>query len=475
MKQSIVKYKSIIQENNNFRLDAEYYSPEYMFFLKQIKKYTVYYLRKILHPTEILRIYCDKGIQILLAQNVRNNELDFSNIVFMDNSCKNLLKKNKLEYNDVVITRSGANFGQSASFKTSKIIYACADVLVIKSANEIKGGYLSTFLNSKQGKALLNRGSYGMAQPHIAPSYLYTLPIPRFHPYIEEKIDQIVTKADNLKQDAINCYTQAEKMLLSELNLLNWKPKYQKSFVKNYSDTIATSRIDAEYFQPMYDEIVNRFNNYKCVNLNDICELIGHPSNPPYAQNEETNKTFIVTQKHLGRYFLNNDFCLKDDALYTTKKFIKQNKQYLLKNNDILVYSVGAYIGKANIYTTNLQATIGSFLTIVRLKENTINPYYLLLLLNTDLGIMMSKRYQRGLAQPYLYPYDIKKYIIPIIDDNIQKDIEKIMVQAKTKIDMSKNLLEIAKNGVEIAIEQDESTAEKWINSEVEKLELDIE
>lgn len=43
------------------------------------------------------------------------------------------------------------------------------------------------------------------------------------------------------------------------------------------------------------------------------------------------------------------------------------------------------------------------------------------------------------------------------------------------KRETSKKLLEVAKNGVEIAIEQDESTAEKWINSEVEKLELDIE
>ncbi len=276
-----------------------------------------------------------------------------------------------------------------------------------------------------------NRLPIGSIQQHIFIWQIKNILVFLASKNFQATITDLYIKSIKFLTDSERLYAQAEQLLLSELNLLNWKPKHQSSFVKNYSDTISSSRIDAEYYQPMYDEIIDRFNNYKYVNLNDICELIGHPSNPPYAKNEETNKTFIVTQKHLGRYFLNDDFWLKDDAIYTTKEFIKNNNQYLLRNNDILIYSVGAYIGKSNIYTTNLQATIGSFLTIVRLKENTINPYYLLLLLNTDLGIMMSKRYQRSLAQPYLYPYDIKKLTIPLIEKDIQNNIELIMVKAK--------------------------------------------
>lgn len=43
------------------------------------------------------------------------------------------------------------------------------------------------------------------------------------------------------------------------------------------------------------------------------------------------------------------------------------------------------------------------------------------------------------------------------------------------KIDMSKNLLAIARRGVEIAIEQDENSAEYWIKSEIEDLGIDID
>ena len=53
-----------------------------------------------------------------------------------------------------------------------------------------------------------------------------------------------------------------KNLLLSELGLSNWQPKHRLSFVKNYSDTEKAGRIDAEYFQPKYDEIVKAIKSY---------------------------------------------------------------------------------------------------------------------------------------------------------------------------------------------------------------------
>ncbi|MFH1602259.1 MAG: hypothetical protein ABIB61_04885 [Candidatus Shapirobacteria bacterium] len=39
---------------------------------------------------------------------------------------------------------------------------------------------------------------------------------------------------------------------------------------------------------------------------------------------------------------------------------------------------------------------------------------------------------------------------------------------------LSKSLLEIAKRGVEMAIEKDEQEAEKWIESEIQKLRVKL-
>lgn len=63
------------------------------------------------------------------------------------------------------------------------------------------------------------------------------------------------------------------------------------------------------------------------------------------------------------------------------------------------------------------------------------------------------------MAQPYLYPYDIRTFPIPLLDNEIQIQIQQKIMEAFTMKKQSKHLLECAKRAVEIAIEQDEQAA----------------
>ena len=51
-----------------------------------------------------------------------------------------------------------------------------------------------------------------------------------------------------------------------------------------------------------------------------------------------------------------------------------------------------------------------------------------------------------------------------------QKEIKELVEKSFNDRKLSKSLLEIAKRGVEMAIEKDEQEAEKWINGEISKL-----
>jgi restriction endonuclease S subunit len=146
-----------------------------------------------------------------------------------------------------------------------------------------------------------------------------------------------------------------------------------------------------------------------------------------------------------------------------------------LQANDIILYSVGAYIGKANIYNSNVKATIGSFLTLIRPDHEKIIPYCLLVFLNSEAGKQMTRRCSRGMAQQYVYPYDIKKFIIPIISKSKQIEIEKKMLESLDAKALSKRLLDIAKHGVEMAIEKNEIDAQRWINEELKKLNVRLD
>jgi restriction endonuclease S subunit len=467
MQYSIVNLKTV-KENSDFRIDAEYYRPDYLEFLNQINLKKKFYLKKILHPTEIKRIYEDSGLQILLAQNVRNNEFDFSNIVYMSEDVKEKLKRNKLQYDDVVLTRSGANFGQSASFKQKQDIYACADVLVIKNTQDFKGGYLSTFLNTKQGRSLLDRGSYGMAQPHIASSYLYNLPIPKFNENFENIVDDLVNKSEKFKDQSKSLYSQAEQLLLSELGLLGWKPKHTLTFIKNFSATQEAERMDAEYFQPKYEEIIEAVKKYKggFVTLGEVAKTKRGSLIPDSFYNNQNGTPYIRGADFSSGF-------LSDDKLIYIDDSFSQKSETKIKKGDIIFALIGT-VGSTALVDNNFN---GAFISnnIGKITLKAYNPTVLQVLLHSIIGKLYFEKEQTQTAQPKISDKDIHKFILPILENKIEKEIEQKYFESLNSKNLSKSLLEIAKRGVEMAIEKDEQEAGKWINGEIEKLGVKIQ
>ena len=49
---------------------------------------------------------------------------------------------------------------------------------------------------------------------------------------------------------------------LSELGLTDWQPKHRLTFATDYASMQHSERIDADYFQPKYDEVVNAIKHY---------------------------------------------------------------------------------------------------------------------------------------------------------------------------------------------------------------------
>lgn len=233
------------------RFDPEYYRPDYMRFAAAVAAGDdLGQLAQIAHPAEIPRLYAGEGLQILLAQNIRAGYLDFPTTVFMPRCVEPRLRRNRLRPGDLVMTRSGANFGDTALYiGEPTALYACADCLIIRPA-ALPGGYLSAFLNSQCGRALLTRGAYGMAQPHIAPNYLKTMRVPRLPADAEQQVDDTIKRAYRIHHQSTTQYSDAESLLLRELRLDTLDFSHPLTYVANFSDTRAAGRVDAEYFQP---------------------------------------------------------------------------------------------------------------------------------------------------------------------------------------------------------------------------------
>lgn len=253
-----LKLSEMLHDNEGFRWDSEFFKKEYLAALRTVEKPNSQCLRdaagRIIHPIEIVREYCEEGIQIVLAQNVRDNLFDFTNKAFMAASKEAELSENLVVFDDVVMTRSGANFGQTACYKSRSRVFACADVLVIKR-KQIPGGYLSTFFNTCYGRLLLDRGSYGMAQPHIAPPYLRGLPIPRFAE-LETRIDELVQQSVSKFNECDRTLQATSDLLFASLGLASWQPNDSPTCTRSARDVFAAGRFDADYFRPRYQSLL---------------------------------------------------------------------------------------------------------------------------------------------------------------------------------------------------------------------------
>ena len=70
-----------------------------------------------------------------------------------------------------------------------------------------------------------------------------------------------------------------------------------------------------------------------------------------------------------------------------------------------------------------------------------------------------------GGVQTNISASDIKNILIPVLPDNIQNEIENIIIESNCLKKQSEHYLEVAKRAVEIAIEENEETALKYIEN----------
>ena len=107
----------------------------------------------IKHPAEIARNYIDsqKGVWFFRTQNLRPLFIDCErNQVFISNQDAQKLRKNIIEKDDILITRTGANCGDCAIYNLDKMTIASSHILIAKNSffNQY---FLAVFLNTIYG------------------------------------------------------------------------------------------------------------------------------------------------------------------------------------------------------------------------------------------------------------------------------------------------------------------------------------
>lgn len=449
---SIIK---LSQLKRMHRLDAEYYQPTYLKLedvLDKIGFKTLENISTIITDGDHGNPeYARQGILYIKSKNVNEFliEADSAQRISVDYA-KKIRKDCFTEQNDILLTTIGS-IGTSTVNSFSGQIALSRDLarIHINKESSFLPEFIAVFFNSKIGLALTERESVGTVQRGLYLNIIRKLKIPDVDINFQEEIRNLFLEARKKFLNSKSFYFQAENLLLEKLGLKGFNVEDELSYTANLSEIKSTHRIDAEYFQPKYEKIFKVIKS-PIQKLEKLTKFLNHAKQPPYIGG---GKVPIITQKHLGQAFVNLEAIHDPETKYTSNEWFKKYPIYKLRQEDVLYYSVGAYIGKTNIILEDLNATTASFITIIRTKEE-LNPAYLTAVLNSIIGKLQSDKWQSATAQSYIYPKNIRNFKIPILSKLIQQKIASLVRQSHQTRKKAKELLKEAKQKVEKMIEK---------------------
>jgi type I restriction enzyme S subunit len=462
MQYSVVNYKTV-RENSDFRIDAEYYRQYFFDLLSKISQKKNFALSEI-SSNKTKRFKGDYDFEYL----------EISNISTADASCiYQFLSKEEtpsraqkiLKNKDVVISTVRPN-RNAVSFinEIEGLKVASSGFCVLRNFRNVLPEYIFILFKTYIFRDLLDRETKATMYPAVSEEDILNLRIPIFSLNFQKKIAGIVLELFKKQNQSKSLYSQAEQFLLSELGLLDWKPKHTLAFVKNFSDTQKAERIDAEYFQPKYEEIIEAVKKYK----GGFDTISGQ-----FRQNK---KSFKKTPDKEYQYIEIGCVNISDGSVEPIKlqgSELPANAKIKFQKGDVIVSKVRPYRGAIGIVDSENYVGSGAFTV---LQENgVVNKETLMVFLRLKPLLDFSLKFNTGTSYPTITDEDILNFPLPKIDSRTQEEIKKKITEMYETKKISKSLLEIAKRGVEIAIEKDEQEAEEWIESEIEKLGVRIQ
>ena len=474
---------NVSELEGELRIDAEYYDPFYLKNEEIITRKEWSHIGDLISKVQYglsLGMNEEKvGYKILKMDDIIGILADDSNCKYVDIDSKTFLKF-KLEKGDVLFNRVNSEefVGRTGIYLLDGDHTFASYLIRVRAKNYFTNFYITIYLNTKYGKTALRRVMRrAVNQANINAEELKSLKIPVPSDTFQKFIEKLVLTAHEERKRAEQLYKQAENILLEELGLKNWKPKTKKLkhggqefkeeeniSIRMLSDVIKKDRMDAEYWDPKYDEIEELIKKYK--NGWEYLPRLVEISKKKIKVNKEKIYNYIELAD------INPNLGIVKQTKQIQGKDLPSRARMEVKKGYVIMSSVEGSIDKIaliNFDKDNLVASTGFFV----FKEKEINKETLLVLLK-----ILAKRYLVREAQGTILtaiPYDsLNRIVIPKVDPQVQQKISQLIQQSFKAWENSKKLLEIAKRSVELYIENNEEVALEYAQREVNSIGVQV-
>lgn len=482
-----VEYSSVrIWETwERLRMDSDFYD---FIYLSRIEKVKAKNFDTLWNNLSILTDYHANGSYLILNQNVEiKSEKDFAlmirttdlennnfenDVKYISESAYNFLTKTKVYWWEIIINKIWSAWKVYLMPDLNKPVSLWMNAFLLKTHSNLLEKYLYIYLHTHFWEKIIQQKINWAVPLSIDKASIRDIVIPMASFPFQQKIEKLVIESYEQKEFSELFYQEAQNLLLSELDLLNYKTKTKNITLQwwldmeilenhatiNYKTLQELDRFDAEYWDYDFVAIKDRI---KYIKSEKLWNLINYKKwievwTEAYIEESEIDTT------EDKKYFVRVSNFSKFWMTFNNSKFIKNNhfedlQDYQPQQWEILFSKDGtAWI--AYLLRENIDGIISWW--ILRFQNiSDIPSEYIELVLNSIVIQKEVERQTNGALIQHLKITDALNFNIPLIwDDKIKIITKKIQKSFQAK-KQSQYLLELAKTAVEIYIEQDEESA----------------
>ncbi len=364
------------------------------------------------------------------------------------------MQRSHLKKGDILMSIVGAIIGNVSLVSTDNDATCSCKLAIIRPSSNLSPEYIMAFFMSKMGSLQIQRYRRGSGQTGFILNDFDQLLIPVINDKIQNAIVNIIQKAKQILSLGIDKYIICQNYFQEEFNLQKVPLNTINISVKKASSSFFSSgRLDAEYYQPKYEELLNQIQRVELVPLHKIVHI--NKSIEPGSDLYEDSGVPFVRVSDLSEYGISTpDIYLDKDAFHDV---IRPKKDTILLSKD-------GSVGIAYKVQEDLDVITSGAILHLSIFNTEFLPDYLTLVLNSIVVRMQAERDAGGSVIQHWKPSEIEQVLIPKLDIKKQQEIANQVQESFKLRSESKRLLEVAKKAVEIAIEENEENALKYIN-----------
>ena len=445
-------------ENDKLRIDSGYFAKPMLAAERRIRAYVngydelgALFSRFVKGIFDInADAYVDEGVPFIRIQNLKDGLIDTRGLAFLPEDVHEGERKTQLLKGDIVLSKTAY---PAASLVTLERANTSQDTIATTLSEHGRANYRASavvaYLNSPTGQALLWRQFQGNVQLHLSLDDGRKVPMPRLSDKLQAAVEGCFLEAETLRKSAAAQIARAEQSLLHALGLDTWTPPEALSYVRSSSQVFAVGRLDAQFFAPRVEQLLARLGR-DGLRLSDVA--------PARHERFDPSGSGHFDYIEIGSLGADGTAAMEQVAMAEAPSRATQH----VRSGDVIVSTVRPIRRLSALIAPDQDGAVCSSGFVV-LQPLDICGEVLLTYLRLPLVCELMDLHTSATMYPAISESDLLALPIPAIPSSTQAQVQQAVRQSAQARQRATYLLDAAKRAVEIAIEESEAAALRFL------------